>query len=156
MRDFSASVAEYLQGNLDLFGLNQTTGNGDQNISLLDYACGTGVVSRALGPYVASIQGLDLSTKMVERYQELASSSTVSTVKSAIVRQGDIVAEAEPLVEISGPDLHNFSLVVVCAGFHHFENFQRSIDRLAQRLKPGGTLLIVDFVETQGVRHYGR
>ena len=122
--------------------------------TLLDYACGTGVLSRALGPYVFAITGVDISENMLSRYKDLASSSEIPAVKNAVVRQGNLVAPEPPKPDLCGLDLQNFSVAAISAGFHHFEYQQLAIERLAERLGPGGALLIIDFLENDEVSHY--
>lgn len=157
-RSFLAKTTEFVQQSVDFLGLSKSSdsegpssANGSSDVSLLDYACGTGALSRALGPFVSHIQGVDLSTKMVERYNQLAATSIIPSVQKATARVGDLLSEAEPAGELSGPELHGFSFAGVSAGFHHFERLQLAIDRLAGRLRPGGVLFILDFVEEEGV-----
>ena len=153
-RNIIAKVGAFLQENVEFIGLKSHAPAGQDNVSLLDYACGTGAVSQALAPFVSSIQGIDLSSKMLERYHEAADKSTIPAFKNAVVRQGDLVATAEPPPELSGPELHEFSVAVISAGFHHFENQELTLQRLAQRLRSGGNLVIVDFLEDEEVSHF--
>ena len=59
---------------------------------------------------------------------------------------GDLLSSKGPSESISGPEFFDFDLAVVGYGFHHFEDLDIATSRLASRLKPGGVLLIVDFV----------
>lgn len=65
---------------------------------------------------------------------------------------------------LDGPLFHGFDAAGVGAGFHHFEDTTLAAKRLAERLVPGGTLFILDFVThdaepnmdaTRGVHHAG-
>lgn len=141
----AAKITAFIQQQIEFIGINQSTDRED--ISLLDYACGTGVLSRALGPYVNSIQAIDLSANMVARYKDLAASSSIASVKNAVARVGDLITEEEPPAELSGSDLQGFSVAAVTAGVHHFADPALAIRRLAGRLRPGGVLAIIDFVE---------
>lgn len=138
----SLQITEYIQQNLDFIGILKHP----SPITLLDYACGTGIISRALGPSVTSIQALDLSSKMVERFNELAVSSQIPSVREARAIEGNLLTDQEPPVELDGPELHNFDIAAVGGGLHHFNDAAKAIGRLAQRLRIGGVLLIVDFV----------
>ena len=146
----SAKVTAFIQQQIELIGLNQSTDR--EHVSLLDYACGTGMLSRALGPYVNSIQGIDLSANMVAKYKDLAASSSVASIKNAVARVGDLITEDEPPAELSGSDLQGFSVAAVTVGLHHFANPGLAIQRLASRLRPDGVLMIIDFVEEEAVR----
>ena len=105
------------------------------------------MISRALGPSVTSIKALDLSSKMVSRFNELAATSEIPSVRNARAMEGNLLTDEDPPLELNGRDFHNFDIVAVGGGLHHFPDPARAIGRLAQRLKVGGVLLISDFVE---------
>lgn len=46
-----------------------------------------------------------------------------------------------------GPRFSGFDLAVVGLGFHHFDDPALAARRLAARLRPGGVLMIIDFLE---------
>ncbi|KAF2499583.1 S-adenosyl-L-methionine-dependent methyltransferase [Lophium mytilinum] len=125
--------------------LDEDATNSDKTVRLLDYACGTGMVSRALGPYVTTTVGIDISPNMVAAYNEQAKSSSLPNSQiSAVV--GDLFAP-EPPEALSGPEFFNFDLAVVSAGYHHFDDVVLCTKRLTERLKPGGVLVISDFLQ---------
>src|SRR5579871_2128676 len=51
-----------------------------------------------------------------------------------------------------GEEWFNFDLVAVGLGFHHFEYPTLAATRLAERLRPGGVLMIIDFMPHE---HHG-
>lgn len=53
---------------------------------------------------------------------------------------------SEPPAHLSGPEFHDFDIAVVGLGFHHFDDPGLATKRLAERLKVGGVLMIVDFM----------
>ena len=109
------------------------------------------MISRALGPYVSTIQAVDISENMVTRYRGLAANSSIASVKNATARAGNLLTKAELPVELTGPELEDFSIAAVAAALHHFEDPALAIEKLAARVKPSGILLIIDFVEEAGV-----
>lgn len=141
-KQMSLQITNYIQQNIDFIGIPKHSGP----TTLLDYACGTGTISRALGPSVTSIQALDLSSNMVERFNELAALSEIAPVRKARAIVGNLLTDQSP-PELDGPELHNFDVIAIGAALHHFDDPAKAIGRLAQRLKVGGVLLIVDFVE---------
>lgn len=48
--------------------------------------------------------------------------------------------------ELQGSEFWNFDIAVVGLGFHHFDDPYLAAKRLSERLKKGGTLMIVDFL----------
>ena len=141
-KQISLQITNYIQQNIDFIGIPKQSGP----TTLLDYACGTGMISRALGPSVTSIQALDLSSNTVERFNELASLSEIASVRKARAIVGNLLTDQSP-PELDGPELHSFDVIAIGGALHHFDDPAKAIGRLAQRLKVGGVLLIVDFVE---------
>lgn len=141
-------VAAGLQERKDWIGIRWAKNDDMQfgrETKLLDYACGTGSITRALGPSVTTIRGIDISENMVQRYNEAAQSAGLESKRvNAIV--GDLLAEEVP-DHLKTPEYYDFDIAVIGLGFHHFENPVLAVERLAERLKPGtGVLLIVDFL----------
>ncbi len=112
---------------------------------LLDYACGTGSVTKAIGSWVTNIRGIDISENMVKLFNEAAQASGLKTEQvNAVV--GDLLGD-EVSANLDTPEYQNFDLAVIGLGFHHFENPMRAIERLTERLKPAtGVLIIIDFL----------
>lgn len=60
---------------------------------------------------------------------------------------GNLLDPADPSpADFKGEEWFNFDLAVVGLGFHHFEDPTLAAERLAERLKPGGVLMIIDFM----------
>lgn len=112
---------------------------------LLDYACGTGSITRALGPWVTTIRGIDVSENMVQKYNDDAKAAGLPPERVHAVA-GDLCGDDVP-DHLTTPEFSEFDLAVIGLGFHHFENPVRAIERLTERLKSStGTLLIIDFL----------
>ncbi|RYP06727.1 hypothetical protein DL764_002979 [Monosporascus ibericus] len=114
-----------------------------KQVRLLDYACGTGMMSRALAPYVTRCVGIDLSENMVAEYNASARNQGLAPDEMHAV-VGDLADADRPDV-LPGPEFRDFDLVAVGGGFHHFADPELAAVRLVERLRPGGVLLIWDF-----------
>lgn len=71
---------------------------------------------------------------------------------------GDLTVPGDPRpAALSGPEFFDFDVAVLGLGFHHFENPALSAQRLVERLRPGGVLVILDFVthSPHGGGHHG-
>ncbi|KAF1827647.1 S-adenosyl-L-methionine-dependent methyltransferase [Dissoconium aciculare CBS 342.82] len=124
-------------------------------VRLLDYACGTGSITRALGPYVHTIRGVDLSDNMVVAYNTAATKSGLTPQQARAV-VGDFCGEEQPAAgsELQGAEFHDFDIAVIGLGFHHFEDTTRALRRLRDRVKPAtGVVVIVDFLPSDTPQH---
>lgn len=122
---------------------------------MLDYACGPGTVTHALAGRATEFVGMDLSENMVQAYNLRFNPETPSTSEgpdredealNARAVVGNLLTAQEPAASVSGPEYQGFDLVAVGMGYHHFADLQLATRRLADRLRPGGVFLIIDFV----------
>ena len=104
-------------------------------------------MTRVFGPYVTKTQGIDISPKMVSTYNTRARDAGLpEDVVSAVV--GDLFVKSDPQPQsLSGQEFWNFDLATVGFGFHHFEDVVFAASQLKDRLRPGGVLVINDFLE---------
>ncbi|KAK1058128.1 hypothetical protein LTR12_000448 [Friedmanniomyces endolithicus] len=145
----SQQVSDALQQRKDWLGVPwikpDDADDKGRDVRLLDYACGTGAITKALGPSVTTIRGIDISESMVEKYNEAALSSGLTSEQAHAVA-GDLF-DAQVAPQLSGPEFQFFDIAVIGLGFHHFEDPALAIKRLAERLKPEtGVLVIIDFL----------
>lgn len=109
-------------------------------------------MTKALGSYVTTIRGIDVSENMVTHYNEAARSSGLSTEQAHAV-VGDLLGATVP-PGLSGPEFYNFDVAAIGLGFHHFEDPPLAVKRLAERLKAEtGVLIIVDFLPFEHGAH---
>jgi SAM-dependent methyltransferase len=59
----------------------------------------------------------------------------------------------EPSDALAEPEYFNFDIVAVGSAYHHFEDVTLATKRLVERLKPGGVLFIIDFIQGAGMDH---
>ncbi|KAK7754608.1 hypothetical protein SLS62_003391 [Diatrype stigma] len=117
-----------------------------KHVRLLDYAGGTGMMSRAFAPYVTQCVSIDLSENMVAAYNARARNQGISEDEMFAV-VGDLVSASDPDPPgLSPPQFRDFDIAVVGGGLHHFADPALAAARLVARLKPGGVLLIWDFM----------
>jgi SAM-dependent methyltransferase len=103
-------------------------------------------VTKALGSYVTSIRGIDISENMVQHYNEAARSSGLTNEQAHAV-VGDLIGSEPSAAELQGPEFYNFDVAAIGLGFHHFEDPPLAVKRLGERLKAEtGVLIIVDFL----------
>lgn len=136
----------------------------EQKVRVLDYACGPGTITHALGSRATEYTGIDLSENMVKAYNlrfnpipdaavpgpssdadGVYDSNDETLTAHAVV--GNLLDAKEPSPShLATPEYFDFDLVVVGLGFHHFSDIALATTRLVERLRPGGVFLILDFV----------
>ena len=96
----------------------------------LEFACGTGIVTAAVAPHVASIRAIDISDEMVVRAKSKMESLGHENVE---VTQTDLFDPSLPEGSFDAVMAFNVLLYV--------DNFEEVMDRIQKLLKPGGVFL---------------
>ncbi|EEW60708.1 methyltransferase, UbiE/COQ5 family [Ruegeria sp. TrichCH4B] len=96
--------------------------------TILELGCGTGSTAVTLAPNVAQMLATDFSAKMIEFGQERARAAGLSNLKFQVC---DL--ETAPV----GP----FDVVLAFNLFHLLPELDASLQKVAQRLKPGGLFI---------------
>lgn len=103
----------------------------------LDLGAGTGLLTRALAPRVASVAALDISEAMLERLDAKAAADGIPNIE---VVAGDM--RSLPFAD------EEFDLVVSNYAFHHLDDEAKELALAETRrvLRPGGRLVVVDMM----------
>jgi SAM-dependent methyltransferase len=106
---------------------------GDDTV--LDVACGPGLVVCAFAPVVRHATGIDVTPAMLDRARALAAERGIVNVTW---RQGEVL----PLPF----DAASFSIVVSRFAFHHFERPQAVLAEMRRVCRPGGRVVVYDLL----------
>src|SRR2546426_2305745 len=110
------------------------TGAGPED-TVLDVACGPGLVVCALAAVVRHATGIDVTPAMIERATALAAEKGLGNVTWQV---GDVL----PLPYADG----SFSLVTSRFAFHHFLDPGAVLAEMRRVCAPGGRVVVVDTV----------
>ena len=102
--------------------------------SLLDLGTGTGRMLELFGPQIERGLGLDLSLDMLLLARDRLERAGL---RHCSVRQGDIY-------DVPLPD-GSFDTVIIHQVLHYLDDGARALKEAARVLRPGGSLLVVDF-----------
>lgn len=97
---------------------------------VLEFACGTGIVTQAVAPHVAGIRAIDISEEMVHRAQEKVTAAGLDHVE---VTQTDLFD--------SSLEEGSFDAVMAFNVLLYVDNFEAVMARISALLKPGGMFL---------------
>lgn len=123
-----------------------------QEMDVLDFGCGTGLLTMHLQPHVRFITGVDSSEGMLDGLRQKISSQAITNVA---VRHCDLDAGDT----LSG----SHQLVVSSMTLHHVQDTQDLIHKFKAVTAPGGNLCIADLdleggrfhANNTGVFHFG-
>jgi 2-polyprenyl-3-methyl-5-hydroxy-6-metoxy-1,4-benzoquinol methylase len=122
------------------------------DMDVLDFGCGTGLLTLALQPYVRNITGVDSSPGMLEVIQKKISASGLTNVRTALFDPDN-----------AGSLTGMYDLVVSSMTFHHIPEIPDLLTLLNSHIRPGGHLAVADLDRdggrfhdsNEGVHHFG-
>ena len=101
--------------------------------TVLDVACGPGLLACALAPHAQNVTGIDLVPAMIEKAQKTQQEKSLSNIDWKI---GEILPL--PFVDSS------FSVVVCRYAFHHFLKPEAVLKEMIRVAKPKGKVAVID------------
>ncbi|OCL96736.1 class I SAM-dependent methyltransferase [Arcobacter porcinus] len=110
--------------------------------NILEYGCGTGLVSFALKNNSNKILGLDNSDGMVEEFNNKAKEQNLSNIKAL-----------KHNIETDALDENSFDLIITSMSLHHIENLDIFFEKAYKSLKKDGVICINDLEKEDGSFH---
>jgi ubiquinone/menaquinone biosynthesis C-methylase UbiE len=118
------------QESLDL--LVEMSGVDDKD-TVLDVACGPGLVACEFALHASHVTGIDITEAMIDLARKKAEGNNTKNVSWK-------VSNALPLPF----DNDSFSRVITRYSFHHFLEPEKALSEMIRVCKPGGTVLVAD------------
>ena len=126
----------------DLSGATMREVELARDMDLLDFGCGTGLISLHLQPHVRSIRGVDTSSGMLEVFQGKLNERGITNVSLMLL---DPTKETK----IDG----RYHLVVSGMTMHHIPDLKTLFREFHRILLPGGQVCVADLDEEDGSFH---
>lgn len=104
--------------------------------TVLDVACGPGLVACEFAPHADHVTGIDITPKMIEQAKERQATKNLRNIAWQV---GDVL----PLTFRD----EQFSVVLTRYSFHHFLDPKAVVKEMIRVCKPGGKVVIVDVVQ---------
>jgi ubiquinone/menaquinone biosynthesis C-methylase UbiE len=101
--------------------------------TVLDIACGSGIVACAFAEHARQVTGIDITSRMIEEAKKLQQKKGLHNLQWHI-------GEVQSLPYDNG----SFSIVVSRFGFHHFPEPATVLAEMRRVCKKGGRVLVVD------------
>ncbi|KAM0753975.1 S-adenosyl-L-methionine-dependent methyltransferase [Meredithblackwellia eburnea MCA 4105] len=117
----------------------------DENATtLLDFACGSGLVSQRLAPHCKRIVGVDLSQAMVDHFNQLVADHGIEKEEMVAIQRDELKDDENEL------DGELFDVVLCAQAYHHIPDVDAVTLALSRRVKPQGKLIVIDLDSTSG------
>ena len=101
--------------------------------TVLDIACGSGIVSCEFAKHTSHVTGIDMTQEMLDEAMKLQAKKSLKNITWEI---GDVT-------DLPYKDNH-FSIVISRFGFHHFLDPSKVLSEMKRVCKPNGIIMIVD------------
>lgn len=111
-------------------------------MTVADVGAGTGFFTRLFAQEVGkdgTVYAVDIAQKFLDHIAESAKKSGTKNIKTILGK--DMSAEL--------PE-NSVDLVFICDTYHHFEYPYRMMSSIHKALKPGGRLVVIDFIRIPG------
>jgi ubiquinone/menaquinone biosynthesis C-methylase UbiE len=118
----------YVQWILDSLPLSPTK-------KVIDIACGTGIMARAVAPHVAHVTAIDLTTSMLNEARALAQAQKLNNIQFE-----------ESSAEDTRFANNIFDLAITRFSVHHFQNPVVQLTEMARIVKLKGHVAVVDLM----------
>ena len=112
-----------------------------KDLAVLDFGCGTGLVTLALAPRVGSMTGADTSTGMLATLAEKAAARAIPVALHRLNPAGAF--------DLGGP----YHLIVSSMTLHHVPEVPALFRQFKEHLLPGGRLALADLDAEDGGFH---
>lgn len=112
------------------------------DLDVLDFGCGTGLVSLGLRPLVSSVTGVDTSRGMLDVLERKVLEQGLDGVRAVLL---------PPDAPLSLPE--RFHLVVSSLALHHVADLAPLFARFRDHLHPGGRVALADLDLEDGTFH---
>lgn len=110
-----------------------------QQMDVMDFGAGTGLISAKIVPFVNKIIAVDISKAMLEK----------------LVSKPELLGKVEAVCQdiTDKPIDAQFNLIMSAMALHHVENTQKLINTFYQHLKPGAKVALADLDKEDGSFH---
>jgi len=109
------------------------------NMYVMDFGAGTGLISSQVAPHVKNILAVDISESMLKQ----------------LVSKPELQGKVDMLCQniIDNPIDKKFDLIISAMAMHHVQDIDRLIQRFSQNLNSGASIALADLDKEDGTFH---
>ena len=126
----------------DVFAAIQRQVELNSSMSVMDFGCGTGLLTLRIAPLVGFVTGVDSSNGMLDVLRAKVAKQNVSNVST-------LFAELDKGDKLIGA----YDLIVSSMTLHHVETVKPLLKQFYECLAPGGHICIADLDSDEGMFH---
>src|SRR5699024_8541096 len=108
------------------------------DMSVLDVAGGTGILSRAIAPFVNHVTAVDISQEMINEGMKQTEQKGISNITYRIANAENLPFKQE-----------SFDFVISRLGFHHFTNPSKILKEMSKVCARNGTVGVIDMISAE-------
>jgi ubiquinone/menaquinone biosynthesis C-methylase UbiE len=127
---------------MEIFNAIAAETNLAPSMDVLDFGCGTGLLTMQLQPFVRSVTGIDSSQGMLDVLNTKIIDRNLANVKTRFVN-----IEEDSILQGS------YHLIISSMTFHHIDNIRPVLDQFYKVLLPEGRICIADLDSDDGQFH---
>lgn len=129
VRNLSSAIGSAIKNNVKL----------TEEMHVLDFGAGTGLISSHVAPYVSRITAVDISEAMLTQLK----------AKAELKDKVDVVCQNILLQPLN----QTFDLIMSAMAMHHVEDTHKMIQTFSEHLKPGALVALADLDAEDGTFH---
>jgi ubiquinone/menaquinone biosynthesis C-methylase UbiE len=133
-----------MPGHLDAIEMLMEMADLRREDTVLDIACGPGLVLCEFAKIATEATGIDITENML----------TLAKKRQANLKLNNMKWDLGNVTELPYPS-NSFSLVITRYSFHHFQEPGKALTEMVRVCKPGGRILVADVIlPKEKVKHY--
>jgi 2-polyprenyl-3-methyl-5-hydroxy-6-metoxy-1,4-benzoquinol methylase len=147
-RDFDKEAAQWDDNPLrvkladDVFAAIQRQVALDSSMRIMDFGCGTGLLTLRIAPFVGSIAGVDSSQGMLDVLRNKIAKQDIRNVTTSFID-----------LDKGGMLIDCYDLIVSAMTLHHVQKIAPLLKQFCDCLVPGGLISIADLDSDEGTFH---
>jgi 2-polyprenyl-3-methyl-5-hydroxy-6-metoxy-1,4-benzoquinol methylase len=114
----------------------------NKDMSVLDYGCGTGLMSMRLSRKVKTVYAADISTGMLGRLCDKIDDSEINNIR--VIRYNMMLDTPLNIC----PDI-----IISAMALHHIQDVEDVVEKMAAMIAPGGNIILADLCAEDGTFH---